>query len=302
MASKIKKKKINQRVIFYMCAVAWPIVQFFIFYVCVNFNSILLSVRKLNYYTQSWEFAGIENFESVLKDFSGQAYMMDAFKNTLTIFLISLVTMFIPIILAYYLFKKYPMHGMFKVFLFLPHIVSSMALVLCYKYFAEVAIPEIWKICFNKQISGLVYDYDTMWGTLLFYHIWVGMGGSFLLYLGAMSSISDSVLEAAQLDGVNPIQEFLFIVFPMVYPTFITFVVTSFATLFTNQLNVFTFFGDKADYSVYTMGYLLYAKVRKASISDYPYYSALGLILTAFAIPLCFGTKWLLTKIGPKTE
>ena len=169
MVNTKKKKKFNQRMLFYICAVAWPVVQFLIFYVAVNFNSILLSVRRLDYDTQTWQFAGFDNFKNVWNDFTEQAYMVNALKNTMIIFCVSLFTMFIPIIMAYYIFKKYPLSGLFKVFLFLPHIVSSMALVTCYKFFAELAIPELWQICFNKEIPGLAYNYDTMWGTLMFY-------------------------------------------------------------------------------------------------------------------------------------
>lgn len=296
-----RRKKINKKWIFYIGAVSWSVIQFLIFYVYVNFNSILLSIREMNYYTQNWDFVGMKNFSKVLADFSSLAYMRDALKNTFIVFGIHLITMFLPIFFAYYLFKKYPLHGVFKVFLFLPSVISSVVLVLCYKYFVEVAIPNLWELLFDAEIKGLLSNPNTKWGTLIFYSVWIGMGSSFLLYLGAISGISESVFEAAKLDGVNVIQEFVFIVFPMIYPTFTTFMITGFATMFTNQLNIYTFYGDKAEYAIYTMGYLLYAKVRTVSISEYPYYAALGLILTAIVMPLCFGTKWLMAKVGPKT-
>lgn len=301
MQSIKNKKRWNKKWVFYICAVSWSVVQFLVFYVFVNFNSILLSFREMNYYKHEWQFAGLKNFKQVFDNFSQLSYMRDAFKNTFMIFGIHLLTMFVPIVLSYYIFKKYPMHELFKVFLFLPSVVSSIVLVLCYKYFVEVAIPDLSEIIFHREMKGLLSNPDTKWGTLIFYSVWIGMGGSFLLYLGAVSGISDSILEAGELDGVNPIQEFVYIVFPMIYPTFVTFMITGFATIFTNQLNLFTFYGEKAEYAYYTVGYLIYAQVRTAAISEYPYYAALGLVLTAIAVPLCLGTKWLLNKIGPKT-
>ncbi len=301
MTTKSIRKKFTSRRIFYITAVAWPMVQFLIFYLYVNFNSIVLSMQEFDYF-EGKKFAGFSNFQQVFTDFIEKPYMLQALKNTLSVFLIGLVLMPLPIVLAYYLFKKYPLSGVFKVFLFLPNVISSMALILCYKYFVELAIPEIWKLVFNENITGLLTNIETKWGTLLFYNFWIGIGGSFLLYLGAMSGISEAIFDAAKIDGVNPVQEFLFVVFPMIYPTFTTFFVTSFATLFTNQVNIYTFFGDSAEYAEYTMGYILYAKVRAAGLSEYPYYAAMGLILTMVAMPLCFGTRKLLMTVGPKTD
>ena len=297
-----KKRRFHKKWIFYICAVAWPVIQFVVFYIFVNFNSILLSVREMNYYTQSWDFAGLKNFKEVFYRLENVGYMGTAFKNTFTIFFIHLAAMFLPIILAYYIFKKYPLHGLFKIFLFLPSVISSVIMVLCYKDFVEVAVPSLAEQVFHIEgMTGLLSNPETKWGALIFYSVWFGMGGSFLLYLGTMSGISESILEAGALDGVNPIQEFFYIVFPMIYPTFVTFMITSFATIFTNQLNLFTFYGDKAEYAYYTVGYYMYSQVRSATIGEYPFFAAFGLFLTAIAVPLCLGMKWLLNKLGPKT-
>ena len=298
----VKNKKINNKIVFYVCAVAWPVLQFLIFYLCVNFNSIMLAFKKFEYSTSTWSFVGFENFNQVITDFTEQVALQQVMKNTIQLFLISLVTKLLPLIMSYYLFKKYPLHGVFKVFLFIPQIISPIALAVCFQYFVEIAVPEFWEILFDEKIKGLLTNLDTEWGTLLFYNVWFGIGAQFLLYTGAMSGISDSVLEAAQLDGVNPIQEFIFIVFPLIYSTFVTFIVTSFAVIFTNQMNLFSFYGPGAEYSVSTIGYLLYTRTLEGTLGDYPYLAAFGLCLTFIAIPLCFGMRFLLKKLGPKTE
>lgn len=297
-----KTKKVNHRKIFYICMAAWPVVQFLVFYLYVNFNSILLSFQKFDYLNKGYEFVGFDNYREIFHDLFNDPVMKLAIKNTVQIFGISLISMFIPIILSYYIFKKYWANGIFKVVLFLPSIISSMAIVVCYKYFVENAIPVICEKWFHKDIEGLLSNLNTRWGTIIFFNIWMGVGTNFLLYLGAMTGISDSVFEAAQLDGANPFQEFTRIVFPMIFPTFSTFVITSFAVLFTNQAHVFTFYGSEANYSIYTIGYFLYSEAQSAQISDYPYLACMGIVLTFAAVPLCLGTKWLLARLGPKTE
>ena len=292
------KKK--SRLIFYICGVAWPVIQFIVFYVFVNFNSILLSFR--NFDIQSgYSFAGIDNFKRVFSEIATQPFLKTAFKNTFLIFGISIISMFATLIMSYYLYKKHLFSGIFKVMLFLTSIIPGIALVICYKYFVEVGVPKIWEEVFNISIQGMLSNPDTKLITILFFNVWFGVGSTFLLYSGAMSGISDSIIEAATLDGVTAMQEFGYIVFPMIFPTFATFFITSFATLFTNQMSVFSFSGAQADYSVYTIGYYLYKSVQTATMDQYPYLSAFGLVLTVIIIPICLLTKKALDKFGPKT-
>ena len=111
-----KKKLLSGRNIFYITAVAWPIIQFLVFYLYVNFNSILLAVQEFNYSEGGTStFVGLANFRQVIEDFIELPEMMQALKNTITVFLLSMVFIFLQIILAYYLFKKYPIKAEQKI-------------------------------------------------------------------------------------------------------------------------------------------------------------------------------------------
>ena len=72
--------------------------------------------------------------------------------------------------------------------------------------------------------------------------------------------------------------------------------------IFTNQMNLFTFFDEYADPSLYTFGYYLFRGVKLAEYKDYPYLSAMGLLLTAVAVPLTLFVRWALTKFGPSKD
>lgn len=299
MKSLGSKKK--SRLIFYICGVAWPVIQFLVFYVFVNFNSILLSFRNFDIQT-GYSFAGLDNFKNVFSEIVNQPYLKTAFKNTFLLFGISIGSMFVTLIMSYALYKKYLFSGFFKVALFLPSIIPGIALVICYKYFVEVGVPEVWSVLFGMDIQGLLTNPKTELVTIIFFNVWFGVGSTFLLYSGAMSGISESIIEAANLDGVTPMQEFGYIIFPMIFPTVSTFFITNFATLFTNQMSVFSFFGAEADYSVYTIGYYLYKSVQTATMDKYPYLSAFGLMLTILIIPICLMVKKALDKFGPSSE
>lgn len=56
------------------------------------------------------------------------------------------------------------------------------------------------------------------------------------MYLGSMNTISDSVIESAQLEGAGFFTEFFHIVLPLCYSTIVTFLVVGIASIFVNQL------------------------------------------------------------------
>lgn len=109
---------------------------------------------------------------------------------------------------------------MFNVILFAPSILSSIVTVTMYKNFVEVAFPEIFHITSGM---GLLSNPETKMQTLIFFMIWIGFGTQLLVYSGSMNTIDSSITEAGLLDGVNSIQEFIYIILPLIYPTIVTF-------------------------------------------------------------------------------
>ena len=194
------------------------------------------------------------------------------------------------------------MSGFFKVILYLPSIISGLVFVLLFKYFADIAVPEVYKLLTGKTIIGLISNIDTAMTTIMLYSCWVGFGGGVLLYSGAMSSISDSVIESAQLDGVKPMREFFSIIMPGIWPTFTTFMLLQVVGFFTNQINLYAFFGSTAERYMYSIGYYLYVSAATFTRAEYPYLSAFGLTLTLIAVPATLILKYTLTKFGPSTD
>lgn len=300
--AKMTPKRRNQ-LIFYICLLAIPLAQFLVFYVYVNINSVLLAFQEYDV-LKGFQIAGFNNFKAVFDEIATNSIMQDAIKNTALVFVLGLaIGTTLPLLVSFYIYKGKPFADGFRVILFMPSIISSLALVLAYKYFVELGIPAIWSNLFGKEIHGLLSDRDTKYFVaVLFFTYWFGMGSSFLLYVSAMCSISDSVVEAAQIDGVTPWQEFLHITLPLIYPTYVTFVVVNISTLFANQVNLFSIDGIRAPEKFYTIGYYIYMKTTIAGFESYPYLSALGLLCTLIALPLCLGVRYLLNKIGPSVE
>ena len=63
----------------------------------------------------------------------------------------------------------------------------------------------------KRNFQALIQNYDTRFETILFFAIWAGFGSQVLMYTGAMSGISDSLTDAAKIDGMSAFCEFMHI-------------------------------------------------------------------------------------------
>ena len=279
---------------------AFPVAQFLVFYIGVNFNSILMAFQRINIQqnTVEWTASNIQNaFE-----------MMTASSELLSVMSVSILAYVIltglgvplGLFFSYYIYKKLPLSGAFRVILFLPSILSAIVMATIFQFFVERAIPTAMMQFFDVEMMGLLENSETRFATIIFYNILMGFGANVLMYTNSMSGISQEVVEASQLDGATTLQEFVHVTLPMIYPTLTMFLFTGVAGIFTNQLHLFSFYGGTAPNEVSTYGYYFYTKTQGAkSVAEYPLLSAMGLLMSSVAVPLTLLVKWLLEKFGP---
>ncbi len=297
---KAKKGDTSER-IFYALLVALPVLQVLIFYFFVNFNSVLMSFKTYDTLANefTWDFGA--NFSKLWYELTETSIIRDAFKNSLIVwFFTTVVGTFLAIVFAYYIYKKWKLAKTFKFFLFLPSVLPSILLVIVFKFFANEAIPGYIEAFTGKQIEGLFIGKDSLMPTVIFYNVWICFGSQLLIYTGAMDQIAPEIIEAGKVDGVSTVREFFSIVVPMILPTVSTFVIANVATLFTNQANLYAFFGEKVDYANQTLGYYLFVLVNKTGNGKtmYTYASALGIVCTLIAFPLTMLVRKLLNAVG----
>ena len=290
--------------IFYVAMFAFPVIQFCIFYIAVNFNSILLAFQNVDLLSGQVSWAKFDNFKQVFSDMWNMYTVKVATKNSIIVYVLTiLISTPLNLLFSFYLYKKNFGSGLFRIFLFLPSIVSGIVMVLMYQFFVEAAVPTIYHELTGKYMAGLMENMDTRFAVVLFYNIFTGFGVTVLMYSDSMNAISPEVVESGKLDGAVGFKEFWYITLPSIWPTFSTFFVVGIAGLFTNQFNLYSFFSGYAAAEVSTLGYWMYVKTLNAagSRADLSYLSALGLILTFITVPLVFGLRKLLS-FGPRED
>ncbi|KUL11183.1 ABC transporter permease [Bacillus licheniformis LMG 17339] len=180
------------------------------------------------------KFVGFDNFIKLFKD----PIFLKSLSNTL-----KFVVLVIPLQigaalgLALLLNKKRKANTFFKVAYFSPVVMSL------------VVISVLWLYLLNPN-EGMINNVLTHVGlppqpfltspnqaifTIVFVSVWQGAGFQMLIFLAGLQNIPGDVYEAAQLDGMNKWQRFIYITLPLLKPTsvfiFITTLISAFKLL-----------------------------------------------------------------------
>ncbi len=291
--------------LFFWTMMALPYLQFVIFYLVVNFNNVALAFESYDKNTGLTSFAGFANFSEIFKNFSE---LWGYLKNSIYYFLVNLlIASPLSLLFAYYIFRKFRFGGFFKIILFLPSVICCMVLLVFYKNFCNKAIIELLKKLDVKKAPFLTDQVTrsgvpALWRALTFFSVIMGISGSILLNLNAMVQIPASLLEASKIDGASEFRSFFSIIIPGIWGTMVSLLCVSMASMVSNQAYLFNLFGGTTPYEIRTMGYQMYMLIGPdiPDYTQYPYVSAIGVLLTLIVAPITMGTRKLLTEVGPK--
>lgn len=305
MQKNTKKLKIN---LFVYALIGYPLLLFMIFYVVVNFNSILLAFQRID--GTGTHFAYFDNFKQFISEMFGQGNLLAySFKNSIKMYLINLVICLpLYVLFSYLLFKKCILNNTMSFLVMIPSIMSGLVIALVFVNFIGNNGPFTYitkKLNINDgKWINLLYSEKYAFGTTLFYMVLLSFSTSLIVYPTAMRGINTEVFESAKIDGVtNMFQELWYIILPLIYPTLTTFLITGFAAIFSNAGPLLEFYYTNAPDYVSNMGYY-FTKMILVDQNDfsYPKYAAGGIILTLIVAPLTLLLKYALEKFGPTTE
>jgi len=225
-------------------------------------------------------FVGMQNFLNILTD----PEFHESLKNMMFFFIANIVLMLPNIICCVVMFriKNSKAQYVYRVLLCLQMVVPALVFTLMWIFILGYDFGAI-----NNLLEYLGFDRIMFLGnkdyikwTILFTGIPFVSANTTLIYLGGLNGISESVWEAAALDGVGPINRFFKLELPLIAGQFklnIIGVVGLSITSYTQQL---VYYNASVHEGIITPGLLMYFKAfPNAGAADYGYSYALGLIL-----------------------
>ncbi len=297
-----KKKPLNvKRGIFLVCMIILPLINFCIFYVAVNFNSILMAFQVLQGGKVVYSFI---NFELIWGELTTPgSVLLEATRNTLLTFGTNLVIVLpLTIFIAYFLYKKILMSGFFKAVFFFPSIISAVVMTSLFIAMADRGAPLsrfVQVLCGMEEAPLLLGDESTAIWTVLLYGIWTGFSVNLMLFLGAFNRIPEEVLEAGSLDGCGMLRELFQVILPMIWPTVTTLLLFTFVGIFTISGPILLL--TQGDNGTYTISYWIFEQVYK-STGRLEYSSAVGIFFTVIALPIVFLVRYILNRFDSQIE
>ncbi len=278
--------------LFLVCMLTLPVIGFLVFYVGVNFTGIMLAFQQPTGITD-----GKETFVWSLIQFKRVWEALTAEGNNLGISVLNtflffgldtLIMLPLTFLVAYFFSKKFKIGGIIRILIFLPSMMSSVAIVTMFK--SALAFNGPLAVIFGEGYKNpLMDDKSAIW-TLLFYNFFFGLNGNVLLFQGAMNRIPKEVLESARLDGVTEMQEIFYMTLPLMMSTFATIVIMHVTGLFnaTGPILIMT----NGAHNTSTISFWIYLKTVEESNYNMP--AALGLCMTVISLPLVMGIRKLL--------
>lgn len=181
--------------------------------------SFVMSVMSWDGSQHPMKFVGLQNFADIF----GDKVFMGSLAHTLTYALMTVLpTLVMALLLAVLLNSKIKGVAIFRTAFYFPYIASI------------VAVGAVWNMLFQPDFGPVneflkwigianpprwVVDKDWAMVAISLVSIWKYMGYYMIVYLAALQGISNSLYEAAGIDGANGFKKLWYITIPMLTPT-----------------------------------------------------------------------------------
>ena len=290
----IKRKKL----LFVWGMLAYPLLQYLIFFVYVNIDSVLISFQFKRPLQSTVNFPVLNHYSEFFDQLfiSKLPQTVNAIKNSLLVGLNDIILVIISVTLAYFFYKKMPGRGIFRIIFFLPSIISIVIYTVVFKYMFNSTTGPIGIAVKNLfGISPNWFGTENSIFLVMLYCLWVGTGYNILVLGGAIANLPEEVMESAKLDGAKMRHELFLLVIPMIWPTIAVSILGSITTMFTLFIQVDLLTSQGGASKSPTIAYLINGKIT-GTFNNRAEASAIGGIFTVVATPIVIVIKRLLDK------
>lgn len=210
---KMSQKMEKRLIIFSFTIIPLVLLLTFSYYPLVKMFQY--SMTDWNGYSPNSRFVGIDNYRTVL---TNPAYFT-VFKTSMYYFIATFFQLGLALLFATILSFKVKFANFWKGILFFPYLLNGVAIGFIFLYFYKgggTLDTVLTGLGLESQIRLWLGDRSINNISLAFTSIWRYTGFNFLIFLGAIQSVNPEVYEAAEIDGANRWDEFLYIILPSI--------------------------------------------------------------------------------------
>jgi raffinose/stachyose/melibiose transport system permease protein len=196
------------------------LIAFFVLGVYPNLQVFQLAFYKWNGISKKKPFVGLQNFETFLNSPKFVEGLMNTVFYILFLFLLQTV---VAILISVTLKRNTTHNKFFRTFFFLPLVFSSVMVGLTWSYMYDPNLGVLNQLLTNIGLDGFKsFNWlgDPARGVLciVLVHIWANLGYPITIITAGLQTIPDSLYEAAEVEGANPLQTFRKVTLPLLLP------------------------------------------------------------------------------------
>ena len=181
---------------------------------------VYLSFHKVNLFTDSYTFVGLENYARLFTDNMARTALLNTLSFSVVVVPCQTI---IALVIASVLNSKIRGKYFFRTVYFLPTLTSSSALTIIFMFMFSVTGP-INMMLINAGIlpagGGINFleNPDFALKVIMVMNIWSTVPQYTTMYLASLQDLPASLYEAAEIDGANTFQKFTNITIPYLKP------------------------------------------------------------------------------------
>lgn len=210
--NSLSRKKRN----FIILSLVIPMALLIAFVVFPAIDLFRMSFTNWDGYSPFSEFTGFSNYKEML----GNKDLWLSLKNNAVYFCVHLAMIPVELAFAVLLTGKLRAARFYKTMVFMPYIINGVAIAYAFSYFFSPingAFDEILNVLQLESLSrNWLSDPGIVNYVLAFVSLWRFSGYHIILFMAALQSLPQDVLEAARVDGANAWQMFKHIQIPAI--------------------------------------------------------------------------------------
>ena len=193
----------------------------------------------------------------------------------------------IPLGLAVFLNRSFAWRGALRTAYFIPSITSLVAVGLGWRWLFQTEGP-VNNALMDLGLNPIPWLSSTVWAmpVIILLSVWKQLGFNMVVFLAGLQAIPVNRYEAAQLDGANAWQQFLYITLPGLRPTLVFATVTTAIFTLRSFEQVYVITGGGLLNSTNLLVYYIYEQA--FSQFDFGYAAAAATFLMALALILVY--------------
>jgi len=242
-------------------------------------------------------FVGLKHFLAPFSNIVLRQELIRVMQNTLAMSFIGLALSWLPMAFAIFLAeirsKKY--RRSVQTLSTIPNFISW---VLVYALaFAMLSVNDgfvnrlLIQLGIIEEGINFLASSSNVWRNMTLYALWKNLGWGAILYIAAMSSIDDELMEAASIDGAGRLQKIWYITVPALLPTYFVLLILSIANFLNHGIEQYFVFQNpfnRARIEVLDL-YVYNTGLAGNSIS---YSTAVGMLKSAISLLLLFSANF----------